>query len=115
MNGNEQDEQLWLDPEWKKEHDRIVWHQIGKKVSEADVYKVPGISIDEDAREMMRNWPVEVTARGITILRPFALVAELEPRVLFDFRTSPAKKVLLSKHDHQTVKIEFKILFQKKF
>jgi hypothetical protein len=110
----EEDKQLWLDPEWKKEHDRIVRHEIGKKISEGNIYEVPGISVDKSARELMKDWPVEVSARRIRILRPYALVAELEPKDIFDFEHSSVKNIVITKHDETTVKIEFEINGEKK-
>jgi hypothetical protein len=100
--------QLWLSKEWEEEHDRIKRHDIGKKISDPDVYKVPNIITDQGVREMLKKWPIEMSSRRIRILAPYAMYANLEPKDILDFENIQGiDSVHFSKVDEQTVKMSY--------
>ncbi|HEV7424589.1 MAG TPA: hypothetical protein VGO21_05410 [Candidatus Paceibacterota bacterium] len=92
----EKNTQMWLIPEVGESVEDFRKREIAK-ISEPEVYQVPNITMDEEARKELPNWPLEISSKRIVINKPFAHYAELEPNVLFDFK------------DIEVTRVEFKM------
>ncbi len=104
----EDGEQLYLDPEWQKgieeERENRERYDIGKKISEGEVYKVPTISYGEGVKDLLGKMNVDISSKGMVIHNPYATYAELEPGVT-DFRDMKSVKIV--QIGENTVEIEY--------
>lgn len=87
-----ENKQIPLIPEVRKSIDDFQERGMGVR-TEAEVFRVPEIVMDEAARRVLKNWPLEISSRRIINNKPFAMFAELPPKVLYDFKEVEVEKV----------------------
>lgn len=104
---NQEEDQPWLFPEVGASIDEYRSLGYGKR-KEGDVYKVPEIVMGPEVRNLVKDWPVEISSRRVRIIKPYAQFAELEPRDLFNFKNIQGLgKMEFAKVDNQTIKITY--------
>ena len=103
--------QDWLFPAIGKQIEDDKYHGIGEKPSEGEIYAVPKIVMTEEARKELATWPLEISSRKIVNNKPFALFAELEPKILLDFheiKDIDEVKFKMKDTNHAEITLSFK-------